>query len=115
MVSFGGELWFLLLCLAIESHCCFQSSLKNSRSQILKLHAKISALQKFIQELQGSLHTDLSNLKAFVKEEFWERMAEVSQVIETINKTVAELQKQTAVEKVSNLLLYITLRIAFTI
>ncbi|XP_054712123.1 RB1-inducible coiled-coil protein 1-like [Uloborus diversus] len=75
------------------------SSLKNSRSNILKLHAKISALQRFIQELQGSLRSDLSNLKAFVKEEIFEGMSEVSQIVENINTTMVQLHQQMLSEK----------------
>ncbi|XP_035228857.1 RB1-inducible coiled-coil protein 1-like isoform X2 [Stegodyphus dumicola] len=54
---------------------------------------------KFIQELQGSFRSDLSNLKTFVKEEFWERMSEVSQIVENINSCMANLQQQILLEK----------------
>lgn len=50
--------------------------------------------------MQGSLQSDLSNLRTYVKEEFWERMSEVSQIVEKINSAVAELQKETLAEKV---------------
>ncbi|XP_055932776.1 RB1-inducible coiled-coil protein 1-like isoform X2 [Argiope bruennichi] len=75
------------------------SSLENSHSNILKVHAKISALQKFIQELRKNLQHDLSNLKATVKDDLCEGMSQASQIVENINSYMQRLNQQMLLEK----------------
>ncbi|GBN96511.1 RB1-inducible coiled-coil protein 1, partial [Araneus ventricosus] len=75
------------------------SSLENSQSNILKVHAKISALQKFIQELQKNLQHDLSNLKVSVKDDLCEGMSQASQIVENINSYMQRLNQQMLLEK----------------
>lgn len=61
----------------------------------------MSTLQKFIHELQGTLQTDLSHLKEFVKDELADRMVDASEIVEKINSCVAVMHKQMVMEKVS--------------
>ncbi|KAG8187084.1 hypothetical protein JTE90_016180 [Oedothorax gibbosus] len=75
------------------------SSLETSHSNILKVHAKMSTLQKFIEELQGTLQSDLSHLKEFVKDELTDRMTDAADIVEKINSCVALMHKQMLIEK----------------
>ncbi|GFY58221.1 RB1-inducible coiled-coil protein 1 [Trichonephila inaurata madagascariensis] len=75
------------------------SSLENSHSNILKVHAKISALQKFIQDLQKNFQHELSSLKASVKDDLCEGMSQASQVVENINSYMKKLHQQMLLEK----------------
>ncbi|XP_042905070.1 RB1-inducible coiled-coil protein 1 isoform X4 [Parasteatoda tepidariorum] len=76
-----------------------KSSLENTHSNILKLHAKLSALQKFIQELHGSFRSDFSNFKASVTEDLCDKMAEVSQVVDHINTYIGKVEQQMISDK----------------